>query len=280
MSLPPEAFEIQDDMARAPLGGTLSDPDAAGRVAVLADPGEAAQAGLAVLGAFYGGYRHRFRTRLRLGRAGWCRIEVHGNVGRMQKIVAHVAAGGEVLLQAEEVEELQVTRHGDELEIEMIFRAAGSMVEWLYILGRELTPGEGPVLQCRETSLQVLETADPERLRRHQPARVLEGVHIACQAFTVLQGTFTLKLEIHRPGHQLTGLSLESDLPLAHLRWWTWDCAAIAPRGDELQPQHPAHPLRSPALMDVFGASQANQGHAISGIFADWLDMEHMGLSE
>jgi len=268
---------LQTDLSMTPVAGTLAGPDESGEVVVMATTsGPTPQAGIAFLGAFVGGHRHAFRTKVALERAEWLRIEVHGHVSRMNKIVAHLSQDGTVLLQGEEVESITVSREGKTLTIEMTFRARGSMVEWIYLFGQAVATGTGPVLRCSTTSLETLPEADPSLTRRHFPIRTINGISVACQMFTVLHGCFNMIVEIHNADNALVGLGLSSELELAHVQWWTWPTNRLKPRSGELVMRRSAHPIRSPALMDAFGPACANLGHAISGVFADWHDLDRM----
>lgn len=277
MNVAAEFLARQSDLPMTPVASRLDRSSATGHTLVLAEPGPTpVQAGLAVLGSFFGGHRHVFRTVVTLDRAESLRIEVHGHVSRMNKIVVHLSRDGAVLLQGEEVESVAVLSDGTALTVEMTFLAHGSMVEWIYLLGQDIDERQGAILSCSDTSLQPLPAQHASLSRRHFPAQTIRGVSAACQTFTALHGGFNVIFEILKPGSALVGLGLSSDLGLAHARWWTWQTEGIDPRPGELVPCRPVHPIRSPGLMDAYGASFANLGHAISGIFADWHELDRM----
>jgi SAM-dependent methyltransferase len=277
----PELLVLQSKMSVTPVASRIDQNDRSPELVVMSEPtGSAAQSGIAYLGAFYGGHRHVFRTWLRFGRAAVLRLEVHGHVSRMNKIVAHVARDGTIGFQGEEVENLVVSPKAGGFSVEMTFRAHSSMVEWIYLFGQEIDEGPDPIFSCAETSLQPLAGDGASMVCRHMPVRAVEGISVICQSFTALNNGFSLTFEILKPGSPLVGLGLTADLGLAYSRWWTWESAMLSPSDGELVACKPTHPIRSPGLMDEFGPDFANSGHAITGVFADWQELDRMGSAE
>src|SRR5690349_17781891 len=85
--------------------------------------GDTETVGIAFLGAFYAGHRHVLSVWVKHGSAEVIRIEVHGSLSRMGKVVVHIARDGSVLLRGEEVDSLKVTDVDDGLQIQLSFRA-------------------------------------------------------------------------------------------------------------------------------------------------------------
>jgi hypothetical protein len=281
LTLPAPFLALQSDLPVAAVGSRVDRGAGNGRLVVIADPEAASgQVGVAFLAAMFGGHRHVFGFWIGLGTAEVLRIEVHGNVSRMNKIVAHLGRDGSVLLQGEEIDAVVVVAKDGGLQVEITFRAYSSAVEWIYLFGREIGSAQGAAFTCADVSLQPLPETDPAPIRRHSPVKTVDGASVICQSFTVLNNTFSLTFEIHKPGSQLVGLGLMSDLDLAFARWWTWELQGLEPRPGELVAGRPVLPIRSPGLMDRFGPDHANHGHAISGVFADWHDLDRMSTPE
>lgn len=270
----------QTELPSTPISSRVIREDGSKRLLIIADPGAATgQVGVAFLGAIFGGHRHVFKVQIGPGSANVVRIEVHGAVSRLSKVVVHLARDGSVLLRGEEVETLLISVKDDRLVVELSFRAFTSGVEWIYLFGREITDNGGPILTCMEASLEPLPEAVPYPVR-HLPVKDVDGVSAICQSFTVLNNVFSLTFEVLKPGCHLVGLRLKTDLELAHARWWTWDLEHLRPVAGELVANRPVLPLRSPGLMDRFGPAHANEGHSISGMFVDWHDVDRMTIPE
>ncbi|MGL6209388.1 MAG: methyltransferase domain-containing protein [Paracoccaceae bacterium] len=276
-----ELLSRQTNMTATPVAGRIDRNDNSPELVLVSDEGvRSGQSGIAFLGAFFGGHRHTFRCRLRFGRAQAIRVEVHGNVSRMNKIVAHIARDGVVVLLGEEVEDIIVQPLAGGFSIEMTFAAYGSLVDWIYLFALDADEGLGPVFGCAQTSLEPLSRDGSGPACRHTAVGEVEGVSVVCQSFSTLNNGFSLKFEILKPGNPLAGLGLSSGLGLAYARWWTWSADSLDPREGELVACRPTYPIRSPGLMDEYGADFANMGHAIAGVFAEWKELDRMGASE
>ncbi|WP_170971837.1 methyltransferase domain-containing protein [Rhodobacter sp. SY28-1] len=263
-------------MTPTPIGSSTLHHQAGLLVATSAPNGPS---GVALLGAFFGGHRHDFTVWVRLGTAEVLRIEVHGSISRMSKVVVHIARDGTILLRGEEVDRLQVWSKNDGLQIELSFLAYVSAVDWIYLFGRDTTDAAGPVLSCAGASLQPVAEARPHPVR-HLPLRRVADAHAICQSFAVLNNVFTLTFEIVRPGSRLVGLGLTTDLEVLQARWWTWALQDLQPRHGELVASRPVHPIPSPALMDAFGPGHSGLGHAISGVYADWHELARQTIAD
>jgi hypothetical protein len=280
MAASAQLLVLQTALPTTPIGASVVTDVSSKKLVSAAGPdARTDQVGIAFLGAFFAGHRHVFKLWVSLGSADVLRIELHGSVSRMSKVVVHLARDGSILQRGEEVDRLEVSALDDGLQIELSFRAYISAVEWIYLFGREISDRQEPVLACSGASLAPLPELNSYPVR-HLPVRQVGDAVAICQSFTVLDNVFCLTFEIAKLGSRLLGLGVSTELELALARWWTWNIEDLQADPGELVANRPVHPIASPGLMDAFGPGHANMGHSISGMYADLTDVGRMSIAE
>ena len=209
----------------------------------------------------------------------------------MQKVVASVARDGSVLSQAEEVTSIEVSLCAEGVfEVRMSFIPFRSLNEWFYVFSAN--DGCEPVLDLEKPifsagAFKLLTEPLPSKFRNmaHLPVKIQGGVAFACQNLIILRNYVHLQVELHKPGTKLIGLDVTSDYPTAHAQWWTWNPPVTKARkmfkssnAIRLRAQRPSVPVPSPALMDILGANFADEGHAITLLFADLPDFDVLSV--
>ena len=217
------------------------------------------------------------------GKVPSLRLEVHGRATRMHKAVATIGTDGSIVSQAEEVlDVLDAAARPTEPFRKHELRALpvpDRVVLNIFAVGDGEAALTRPLFGV--SGFRILAAPLPTRFRSmaHMPATTDGGVTCAVQNLIVLRNYLHVQIEIHKPGARLKGLDIRCPYSVAHAQWWTWKparaSAGVAAHKDgtiSLVARKPSAPIHSPALMDIFGAAFAHEGHAITLLLADLPD--------
>ena len=253
-----------------------------------AHPSSSGLRGLGFLVAFKAGVLHTVEMTIRPGTARRLRFEVHGRATRMQKGVATIAVDGSLVSAAEEITDIESHPEADgSVRVTMGFVPFRSLVEWFYVFSADDEADVAGAALFGVAGFKVYQAQTPPRFRSmaHLQATNHAGILYAVQNLIVLRNYVHLQIEVHKPGARLTGLDARCPFKVAHAQWWTWDpghgMTGVLRHEDGTVPlvaRKPGTPVPSPALMDLFGAPFAHQGHAITLLLADLPDFASMGV--
>lgn len=232
---------------------------------------------------FFAGEAQRLRLALRPPTG--CRVTIEALVpSRMSKARLVLDAAGQVLEAGDELPEPPLTTPlpGGGFALAADFLPFHSRADFL--LMHLDAPAEATL---RWSDLRwdshAVEAIVPSR--GHLPLIEEGGTYSATQSWSLFRDYLQLEFEVIRPGACLTGLALESPLPLEHASWWTSDAVVegTAPDGPGLLPLAPRRPRihrPSPATMDLFGPEHGFRGHRIRAVLADTLDLSYLSVAE
>ncbi|MCW8085405.1 class I SAM-dependent methyltransferase [Sabulicella glaciei] len=264
-----------------PMGGRLSEPDAEGWARFHPDPAAPIH-GLALMVPFLAGRGQSLSVELRPAPGSRLRIDFSGDVTRMRKAYVHLDAEGRVEQIGEELLSCETTPlPGDGWRLEARLLPIRSRMAWIGL--HPENAGEQP-LAWREARFETFLLDQPWGSRAEAGLVEEDGVLHACHAWSLFGDCGQLDFEIFRPGTALSGLALESPLPLSHASWITSD----PPRGESPSwpeglfpipaPTRPPWPLQSPGLMERLGPEESWRGHRIRFLLDLPFEMERTKL--
>lgn len=232
---------------------------------------------------FFAAEAQRLRLRLAPPPGGAIRLETI-LPSRMQKAKLVLDAAGTVLDLGDEIREARTEPlPGGGFLLEAVFEPWNTRPDFL-LLHHE-APGGAPLrwrgLEWESFALDALVPS-----RGHPGASEEAGTFFATRCWAVFRDALHLEFEVLRPGAPLTGLALESPLPLDHASWFTSGAVAEGPAPPEgpgmhpLTPRTPRIPLASPALMDMLGPEWGTSGNVVRAVLAEPVQMPFLSVAE
>lgn len=223
--------------------------------------------GLGVIVPYYASGVTKVRARLRAARDARLSLEAHGFASRFQKIRLIVTGEGEVIHTGDELTAGACRREGEDLWVELAFRAHNTRNDGFYIFC-DAGPDQFEVVEF---------TFEPSTSPPRDIATLEDRVHFEVTDLLLLRNYLQLDFELVKAGAELVALDITGPWTAEAVQWWTGRPLAVA-ADSPLTPRAALGPLASPRAMEAFGPEYGNHGHSLRVLLAAYQDLRYVDV--
>lgn len=236
-------------------------PSEGGYEVTAASPG---RFGLAILVPYYRGRTCRVALHIDVADDRSIRLEVSGDVSRMQKAFLCVKGSGLIERIGEEALQVAVKVVGTSLKCQFDFIPHSTRSEWLYLFSEAECSGDRFLVKDLS-----FETDSPIR---ELPSRT----HFQVNSASVFRNYLQIDFELFDPRRRLSEVRLSGECTFETVQWWT---AQDIAHSDDCPAQSPPFPLPSPSAMEMFGPDFAWLGHSVRALISEFMDVPKMSIA-